>query len=387
MLHHKYEHVRTHDRAGFPVDAVRWDGPRGNAADGRGHTGTGKQTMKSKSRYPLALLALVAAPCVKAADSNLEASGFSGQLSLGPILVSAKTNMVSSAGLGLLKLGEGVPESLNGQPMVHTGLLPAVTLSLRYTFPETGTQLFAGGTGGDPLQFEYFLQGGVRQAIGSAGALSLAYLYGLPVKAWADPYVTGVGRTETNRGSQGARLGWERIFGSGLQAQYTFRHATVDREDSGSLLGLTPEDARLLRRTGDIHQGEIRYAFTFARAHQLTPALVYTREDFQGKAMSAQGYEFKLRYALRAGVIGAVVEGAIGRSLHDERNPVFGRTEADTRYTASATLLYRRPFGWEPFGYKRWSLLANVGYTAAHSDIAFYSASVFATGLGFSMEF
>ena len=218
--------------------------------------------------------------------------------------------------------------------------------------------------------------------------------------------MTGVGRTETNRGSQGARLGWERIFGSRLQAQYTFRHATVDREDSGSLLGLTPEDARLLRRTGDIHQGEIRYAFTFARAHQLTPALVYTREDFQGKAMSAQGYEFKLRYgsrhasdivvledvpsdgdALRAGVIGAVVEGAIGRSLHDERNPVFGRTEADTRYTASATLLYRRPFGWEPFGYKRWSLLANVGYTAAHSDIAFYSASVFATGLGFSMEF
>jgi hypothetical protein len=262
-----------------------------------------------------------------------------------------------------------------------------VTLSLRYTFPEAGTQLFAGVAGGDPLQFESFLQGGVRQTIGSAGALSLAYLYGLPVKVWADPYVTGVGRSETNRGSQGARLGWERIFGSGLQAQYTFRHATVDREDSGSLLGLTPENVRLLRRTGDIHQGEIRYAFTFARAHQLTPALVFTRQDLQGKAMSARGYEFKLRYALRAGVIGAVVEGAIGRSLHDERNPVFGRTQTDTRYAASATLLYRTPFGWEPFRYKRWSLLAHVGYTAAQSNIAFYSAGVFDTGLGFSMEF
>jgi hypothetical protein len=126
---------------------------------------------------------------------------------------------------------------------------------------------------------------------------------------------------------------------------------------------------------------------TFARAHQLTPALVYTREDLQGKAMSAQGYEFKLRYALRAGVIGAVVEGSIGRSLHDERNPVFGRTQADTRYAASATLLYRTPFGWEPFGYKRWSLLAHVGYTAAQSNIAVYSASVLDTGLGLSMEF
>jgi hypothetical protein len=217
--------------------------------------------------------------------------------------------------------------------------------------------------------------------------VSLAYLYGLPVKVWADPYLVGAERSETSRGSQGARLGWERIFGSAMQAQYTYRHATVDREESGSLLGLTPGDAGLLRRTGDIHQGEIRYAFMFGRAHQLTPALVYTREDLQGRAMSAEGYELKLRYALRAGAMGAVVEGAIGRSLHDERNPIFGRTEADTRYAVSATLLYRTPFGWEPFGYRRWSLFATVGYTAARSNISFYSASIFGTGLGLSTEF
>jgi hypothetical protein len=89
---------------------------------------------------------------------------------------------------------------------------------------------------------------------------------------------------------------------------------------------LSPEDTRLLQRAGNTHQGEIRSPFTFARAHQLTPALIYTREELHGKAMSAQGYDFKLRYA-------------------------------------------------------------HVGYTAADSNISFYSASIFDSGVGVSMEF
>jgi hypothetical protein len=214
--------------------------------------------MKTKLRHLGALLALVAAEGARAADPGAGAPGFGGELSLGGVFGSVRTSMASSAGFGLVKLGQAAPDSLNEQPKVRNGLLPVVSLNLRCSYPRTGTQLFAGGVPGDALQFEYLLQGGVRQAIGRPGALSLAYLYGLPVKVWADPYVAGARRSETSRGSQGARLGWERIFGSGLQAQYTFRRATVAREDSGSFLGLTPEDTRQLRRAGDIHQGEVR---------------------------------------------------------------------------------------------------------------------------------
>jgi hypothetical protein len=115
--------------------------------------------------------------------------------------------------------------------------------------------------------------------------------------------------------------------------------------------------------------------------------LVYTRGDLQGKAMSAQGYELELRYTLRAGMMVAMMEGGIGRSLHDGRNPVFLRTEADTRFSGSATVLLRAPFGWVPFGDERWSLFATVGYSVASSSIAFYSASVFRTAVGLSTQF
>ncbi len=82
-----------------------------------------------------------------------------------------------------------------------------------------------------------------------------------------------------------------------------------------------------------------------------------------------------------------MVEGSIGRSLHDGRNPVFLRTETDRRVSGSVTLLFRAPFGWEPFGSTRWSLFATGGYAAASSNIEFYSTSVFGTAVGLSTQF
>ena len=103
--------------------------------------------------------------------------------------------------------------------------------------------------------------------------------------------------------------------------------------------------------------------------------------------MSDQTLDLRLAYALHSGPFAAQLEGSIGRSIHDQRNPVFGRTQADTRCSASATVLYRTPFGWAPLNYQRWSLFATASCSVADSNIAFYSASVFAAGLGLSMEF
>ena len=295
--------------------------------------------------------------------------------------------MVASTGLGL-GLGEASVDSLDGKPKAHQGALPLFRLNLRYGFASTGTQLFVASGEGNALRFDGFFQGGVQQSLGSAGAVSLAYLYSLPVKVWVDPYVTGVARSETNRRAQGGRLGWERVLGSPLYLQYTFRHVSIDEERSGTLLGLSADGRRLLARGGNVHQGEIRWPFSVAAGHQLTPAFSYTREDLRGAASSANTYEFKLRYAFGgAGPIALQLEGAIGRSVHDRDDPVFGKMQTDLRYATSATARYRAPFGWEPFGYRRWSLFATVGYHAADSGIAFYSASLFIAGAGVAAEF
>ncbi len=148
--------------------------------------------------------------------------GFGGNLGLGAMYAIARTNMVSSAGFGLVTIGQASLNSLNAEPTKMNVVLPIVTVTLRYNFASTGTQIFFGlWNHGDALQFDSFNQAGVGQKIGPAGKLTLAYLFGLPTRVWSDPYVTGAERHETNRNQQGGRLNWEGIFGSLGAARYT----------------------------------------------------------------------------------------------------------------------------------------------------------------------
>jgi hypothetical protein len=120
--------------------------------------------MKSKRRSLLVVMALVTATRADAAESSsTPESGFGGRLSLGAVFSNVKTNMVAAAGFGLVHLGDASLGSLNGEPKAHNGPLPVVALSMQYSFETTGTQLFMSTATADPLQFDYFNLGGVRQ--------------------------------------------------------------------------------------------------------------------------------------------------------------------------------------------------------------------------------
>lgn len=314
--------------------------------------------------------------------------GLSGRLSLGVLYANTRTNMVASAGGGLVHFGNGSLESLDGSPSPVDGAIPIVNLHLQYDFASTGTEiLFGTWNHGEGTQFDYLVEGGLGQKIGSTGKISLVYLFGFPVKVWSDPYVVGASRSETNRNSQGVALAWEGILGTALEADYSFRSVSIAKESSGSFLGLGPGDASLLERGGFVHQIEVSQTFTFARAHRFTPTFTYRREASDGDAMSANTLDWKLRYAFGTRTLAAILEGGVGRSVHDRSNPVFGKTQADMRYMASATLIFRQPFGWAPFAYRGWSLLATVRYGNNISNIDFYSTGYLAAGGGLAVEF
>jgi hypothetical protein len=104
-------------------------------------------------------------------------------------------------------------------------------------------------------------------------------------------------RDDTSRTSNGGRLTWDRILGSRLQLQYTYRKIDISSEKSGDFLGLSSLTKSFLERDGDRHIGEVAYRFNFAKKHTLAPAFIYTNDDRDGDAMKSDAYDFQLIYA------------------------------------------------------------------------------------------
>jgi hypothetical protein len=309
-------------------------------------------------------------------------AGFGGRLTLGALYASMRTNSTSSTTLKLLNFETTPLKSLDHQPAAKSGPLPLVTFQLRYVFADTGTKLFVGMNRGDLLQFESFFEGGVQQPVGSAGKLSLAYLYSLGTNVWADPFVVGPGRRQTDRQPRGGRFSWEDIFGSGVQLHYGVWHVDIKQEQSGAFLGLNAEDRALLRRGGNVHQVEVARAFVAARAHQITPALLYRRQELQGQAVSSRTVDLKLRYVLGTRTLAFMLEGVIGRSGGDDPNPIFRQTQAERRYGGGVAVTLRNLFA-----LRGWSAIATANYLTSLSNIDFYSARFFGAGGGVSVEF
>jgi hypothetical protein len=105
--------------------------------------------------------------------------------------------------------------SLDDSPDSESTAIVMAPFPLEYTFASTRTQLFLGTDLTDLIRFDYSQQIGVKQGIGTFGILQGGILFsGIPAKVWKDPYVVDRNRDETSRESTGARLTWDRIFGS-----------------------------------------------------------------------------------------------------------------------------------------------------------------------------
>ncbi len=116
--------------------------------------------------------------------------------------------------------------------------IPVIGLELAYTFASTRTQIFLGNQLEDYIRFDFSTRAGVRQEIGKAGIIGASFLQTpLATEVWEDPFLTGSERSETDRTSDGYRLIWDNIYGTGLELRYSAREVDIDRERSGESLG------------------------------------------------------------------------------------------------------------------------------------------------------
>ena len=308
-------------------------------------------------------------------------SGFSGFIRPGAGYLWYKSNMVASF-LGY-DLSEKKTNSLNDSPDSQSNTLGLAPFLLAYTFAGTRTQLFLGTELTDFARFDYNQQLAVKQEIGRLGLIQAGILASsIPAKVWKDPYLINQNRQETTRQSTGVRLAWDRIGGSKLQLQYTYRHVDISSEQSGQSLGLTSSQRSLLRRDTDIHTGEVLYLFNLGGGHSLAPAFAYTYDDSEGNAMKNDAYDFKLTYAYFGDPITFTANGSIGWADYDHKNPIYGKTQNDDNYQIQGTLYYKNPWNWSLFGSKPMNFYIGSAYSNTDSNIDFYDEEGFLASAG-----
>jgi opacity protein-like surface antigen len=317
------------------------------------------------------LILLLSANPATALDPIPKESGFSGFIRPGVGYLNYKSNMVASF-LGY-DLSDKKINSLNDNPDSQSTGIVLVPFSLQYTFASTRTQLFLGTDLTDLIRFDLSQQFGVKQEIGRLGLLQGGILFsGIPAKVWRDPYVVDKNRDDTSRTSNGFRLAWDRIFGSQLQLQYTYRKIEVNNESSGNFLGLTRAEKNLLERDGDRHVGEVVYRFRLGKKHTLNPAFIYSYNNRDGDAMKNDAYDFRLTYGYRGDTFTFTGNATIGQADYDDRNPIYNKKQDDDRYGIQGTLYYKNPWDWRLFGSNPMNFFVGAAFAETDSNIDFY---------------
>jgi hypothetical protein len=316
------------------------------------------------------VLAAVALPAM-ALDPIPQQPGFSGYVRPGIGGLYIKDNMVAK--VLSFDLSDKRISDLGDDPNSETSVLVTVPFNLAYTFAGSRTQIFLGTDVGDLLSFDTAQQLGIKQEIGSAGLFQAGVLFSGNVRVWKDPYVTGQNRDDTSRRNVGFQVGWDKIFGSNLELEYSIRSVDIGHEKSGQFLGLSDPQQDRLDRNGTVHQLVAGYSFKFGGTQTLRPEISVFREDLEGEAMANTGIDLKLTYIYDRDPFTFILNGYIGAADYDKSNPIYGKTQEDTRFGSAASLYYTNPWGWTLFGSEPMRFFGTVGYFGTDSNIDFYN--------------
>ncbi|MCL6416427.1 DUF2860 domain-containing protein [Aestuariirhabdus sp. Z084] len=345
--------------------------------------------MKRYLLAPLASAVMMASTGAVADVSPLDAipqdTGFSGYVAFGAASNKLESNMVTGTSLG--DFDNERTSSLTKSPSSETESSGFINGEVRYTWANSRTQVVLGNDMVDALRYDLATQIGVRQEFGNSGVVGISYLFSaFPTQVFKDPYQTGVKRSDTDQTSNGFRITWDGIIGSNFDAMMSFREVDVDDEFSGTALGLSAADRRLLERDGDDSTFELLYRWNVAKGHTIAPAIRYIDRDRDGGAMRSEETGFQLSYLYSGSQkwnFSANLYAA--NDDYDKRSPIpaFNNKKRDDDILGgSFTAFYNEPMGW-----KDWRVMASAAYYEGDSNISFYDSEVRNFSLGMFYAF
>ena len=338
--------------------------------------------MRRRLASLLAVSACLSLPAL-AMDPIPAEGGLSGFVNAGAGYVWIENSVI--AGNRIVDLDNATIDSLGDVPEETGQGIPAMVFDLAYTFGTSGSQVSLGNELEDFLRFDAAAQLAYRKQFGEKDRISAGLLFTYPAaEVYADPYVVGTKREATTRRAPGVRLTWDRILGSPVEVDLTFRKIEIGNERSGATqLGLPASQRDLLDRNG--RRAVVRVSYTFSRdrgAHVFIPSLLLMREDLDGKAVAGDAVEAQLTYkwnGRRLAVSSNIL--AVSRKS-DEMNPIFGETMDHTALGASIQVFFKKFCGVEHLAL----LVAGARYST-HSNIDFYQAETSLASLGVFYKF
>lgn len=324
-----------------------------------------------KTALALALAAL-AMPTL-ALDALPTEKGFSGFVNLGAGGGAVESNFLARISGVDLDLSDDTIDSLDS-PDDEDIVMPSVGMSVGYTFSSLKTRVSIGNDLADFLQFDRATLLAVRHDFDRIGNIQLGFLNSsaLATEVWADPYLTGEKRKDTEFSSNGGRITWDKIFGSQFELKVTAKEVEVDDEDSGASLGLSAAQRKLLDREGDVSRVELGYMFNLQDGkHLIRPSVTYIDRDLDGDAMSQDGYSVGVSYAYSTSDVRWVNNLSYASLDGDKENPIFNEVNDADRYSVASQLFFPGLFGLE-----KWTPNVSIAWAEEDSDIDFNDSSV-----------
>lgn len=285
--------------------------------------------------------------------------GFSGYVNLGVGTGSIESSFLARVPGIDVDLSDDTIDDL-GAPDDESITLPAANINIGYTFAGGKTRVFLGSDLEDFLQFDRSTVLALRHDFDRIGRTQIALLSSAfpGTDVWADPYLVGEKRKDTEFSSQGVRLTWDQIFGSGAEVKVTARERDIDDEASGADLVsqgvITAAEAKLLDREGDVSRLEVGYKLFVGnnQQHIVRPSIAYIDRDLDGDAMSQDGYELGLSWAYSNGDSFRWVNNVLFQSLEgDKKNPIFNDVSDEDVIGVASQMFFPGAFGlekWEP---------------------------------------
>ena len=314
----------------------------------------------------IGITSMAGLPCSTADETAPKSAGLSFRLSAGAGYISSKDQLRTNDGNKKVRdLGDNANR--------YDKVIPLVNFDLRYTFAESGRQLYLGTPIGDEGPPGLTL--GAVWPFEEGGEID-AGVFVMPFgEAWEDPYLVDRDRDETEKDVYGAKIDYRGILGTGFEAGYRLSHIDIDDDDIGQRF----DD---LERDGWEHAMQLGHAFQLGEGLELVPAAGFTLGDIDGDANRYLEYRFKLGLRhYRAGNLLNLSVG-IGYRDYDEDHPIFDKNRNDTLYNAFGMYTRSNLFGHSPLFF---SVLA--GYSHRSSNIDFLEDDTFMSGLRLGYQF
>jgi len=339
--------------------------------------------MKFFSRYILFCSLAALGGVANAIEPIPQEAGWSGHVNLGLAYFNVASNMITGVDAASLEIGDSVIDSLSDSPETESFAMPQINLNFKYTF-STQTQLFAGSSVEDILQFDTASVVGVRQQFSDRSIIEFSMVSTpllSPVQVWSDPYVTGVERQETDRTSRGGRIEYANILGSGFGVQYTQRNTKLDEELSGTT-DFTSAEAQLLDREGDIKRLVGYYRFKPVGRNIFELRISQRSDDLDGKAMSGDDNQVQVTHVYIGARFTIASNIFLSQKDFDDVNPVFGVKREDDTSGLGFVLIDS-----ELFGNKDWYGQATAVWHDRDTNIEFYDDSSAMISIGAQYRF